>query len=162
MTVIGLISGTSYDAVDAAAARMRLAGDTLLLVPLGLHSVPVPAPLRARIAAALPPHRTTVEEICRLDTAIGQLFGAVAADANAALAGGAADLVSSHGQTVYHWVEGRSALGTLQLGEPAWIAEASGLPVVSGLRSSLTPGAAPLRLPAPARSLPSRITIVAA
>ena len=135
MTVIGLISGTSYDAVDAAAARMRLAGDTLFLVPLGLHSVPIPAPLRARIAAALPPHRTTVEEICRLDTTIGQLFGSVAADANAALAGGAADLVSSHGQTVYHWVDGRTALGTLQLGEPAWIAEASGLPVVSDLRS---------------------------
>jgi anhydro-N-acetylmuramic acid kinase len=135
MTVIGLISGTSYDAVDAAAARMRLEGDTLFLVPLGLHSVLIAAPLRARIAAALPPHRTTVDEICRLDTTIGQLFGAVAADANAALTGGAADLVSSHGQTVYHWVDGRTALGTLQLGEPAWIAEASGLPVVSGLRS---------------------------
>jgi anhydro-N-acetylmuramic acid kinase len=135
MTVIGLISGTSYDAVDAAAARMRLADDTLFLVPLGLHSVPIPAPLRARIAAALPPHRTTVDEICRLDTTIGQLFGSVAADANTALTGGAADLVSSHGQTVYHWVDGRTAFGTLQLGEPAWIAEASGLPVVSGLRS---------------------------
>jgi anhydro-N-acetylmuramic acid kinase len=135
MTVIGLISGTSYDAVDAAAARIRLEGDTLFLVPLGSYSVPIPAPLRARIAAALPPHPTTVEEICRLDTTIGQLFGAVAADANKALAGGAADLVSSHGQTVYHWVDGRTALGTLQLGEPAWIAEASGLPVVSGLRS---------------------------
>src|SRR5215470_6038175 len=135
MTVIGLISGTSYDAVDAAAASMRLEGDTLFLVPLGSHSVPIPAPLRARIAAALPPHPTTVEEICRLDTTIGQLFGSVAADANKALAGGTADLVSSHGQTVYHWVDGRTALGTLQLGEPAWIAEASGLPVVSGLRS---------------------------
>ena len=135
MTVIGLISGTSYDAVDAAAARMRLEGDTLFLVPLGVHAVPIPAPLRARIAAALPPHHTTVEEICRLDTTIGQLFGSVAADANTALTGGAADLVSSHGQTVYHWVDGRTALGTLQLGEPAWIAEASGLPVVSGLRS---------------------------
>jgi anhydro-N-acetylmuramic acid kinase len=135
MTVIGLISGTSHDAVDAAAARMRLEGDTLCLVPLGLHSVPIPAPLRARIAAALPPHRTTVDEICRLDTTIGQLFGSVAADANTALTGGTADLVSSHGQTVYHWVDGRTALGTLQLGEPAWIAEASGLPVVSDLRT---------------------------
>jgi anhydro-N-acetylmuramic acid kinase len=135
MTVIGLISGTSHDAVDAAAARMWLEGDTLFLVPLGVHSVPIPAPLRARLAAALPPHRTTAGEICRLDTTIGQLFGTVAADANTALTGGAADLVSSHGQTVYHWVDGRTALGTLQLGEPAWIAEASGLPVVSGLRS---------------------------
>lgn len=44
MTVIGLISGTSYDAVDAAAAQMWLEGDTLFLVPLGVHSVPIPAP----------------------------------------------------------------------------------------------------------------------
>jgi len=77
MTMIGLISGTSYDAIDAAAAAMRLEGHTLVLVPLGLHSVPIPVPLRARIAAALPPHGTTVDEICRLDTAIGQLFGGV-------------------------------------------------------------------------------------
>ena len=102
MTVIGLISGTSYDAVDAAAARMWLEGHTLFLVPLGLHSVPIPAPLRARIAAALPPHSTTVDEICRLDTTIGQLFGSVAADANAVLTGGAADLVSSHGLSLIH------------------------------------------------------------
>jgi len=73
-----------------------------------LHSVPIPAPLRARIAAALPPHGTTAGEICRLDTTIGQLFGSAAADANAVLTGGAADLVSSHGQTVYHWVDGRT------------------------------------------------------
>src|SRR5215472_4047737 len=59
MTVIGLISGTSYDAVDAAAARMWLAGDTLFLAPLGAYSVPIPAPLRERIAAALPPQPTT-------------------------------------------------------------------------------------------------------
>src|SRR5262249_10103009 len=126
---------TSYDAVDAAAARMWLAGDTLFLAPLGVYSMPVPAPLRARIAAALPPRPTTVAGICRLDTTSGQLFGSGAADPNAAVTCGADDLVSSHGQTVYHWVDGRTALGTLQLGEPAWIAEASGLPVVSGLRS---------------------------
>ena len=50
MTVIGLISGTSYDAV-AAAARMWLADGTLSLAPLGVHSVPVPAPLRAQLVA---------------------------------------------------------------------------------------------------------------
>ncbi|NED89089.1 anhydro-N-acetylmuramic acid kinase, partial [Streptomyces sp. SID11233] len=44
--------------------------------------------------------------------------------------------VGSHGQTVFHWVspQGR-ALGTLQLGQPAWIAEETGLPVVSDIRA---------------------------
>jgi anhydro-N-acetylmuramic acid kinase len=42
MTMIGLISGMSYDVVDAAA-QMWLEGDTLFLAPLGEHSVPIPS-----------------------------------------------------------------------------------------------------------------------
>jgi anhydro-N-acetylmuramic acid kinase len=85
--------------------------------------------------------------MCRLDTAIGQLFGEVGALAIRESAEGAADLVASHGQTVYHWVEGEHALGTLQLGGAAWIAEATGIPVVADLRTrDITRGghAAPL------------------
>ncbi len=147
MTVIGMISGTSYDAVDAAVADLRQDGDTLVLRPRGLHSHDLPAQLRAEIAAALPPHTTTMEQVCRLDTKIGQLFGEVAAAANDRLADGAADLVVSHGQTVYHWVEGTTAKGTLQLGSAAWVAAGCGLPVVSDLRTrDITVGghAAPL------------------
>jgi anhydro-N-acetylmuramic acid kinase len=36
---------------------------------------------------------------------------------------------------MYHWVDGGTVRGTLQLGQPAWIAEATGVPVVSDLRS---------------------------
>lgn len=147
LTVVGMISGTSYDAIDAAVAEIRQEGDTLVLRPLGLHSHEMPADLRAEIAAALPPHPTTLEEVCKLDTRIGQLFGEVAVAANERYAGGRADLVVSHGQTVYHWVEGAHALGTLQLGGPAWIAAACGVPVVSDLRTrDITVGghAAPL------------------
>lgn len=146
-TVIGMISGTSYDAIDAAVADLELSGDELLCRPRGLHSQDLPPNLRARIAAALPPHPTTMEEVCRLDTEIGQLFGAVAVAANEQLAGGAADLVVAHGQTMYHWVDGSHALGTLQLGAAAWVAEATGVTTVSDLRTrDITRGghAAPL------------------
>jgi anhydro-N-acetylmuramic acid kinase len=146
-TVIGMISGTSYDAVDAAAAELELVGDEVICRPRGLYSRDVPEPLRARIAAALPPHATTMEEVCKLDTAIGQFFGEVAAAANAELLGGTADFVVAHGQTVYHWVEGAHALGTLQLGGAAWVAEACGVATVSDLRTrDITRGghAAPL------------------
>src|ERR671937_114190 len=51
------------------------------------------------------------------------------------LADGHADLVASLGQTVAHWVSEGECLGTLQLGQPAWIAEATGLPVVADLRA---------------------------
>nr|WP_285630268.1 anhydro-N-acetylmuramic acid kinase [Actinoallomurus iriomotensis] len=135
MTVIGMISGTSYDAIDAAAADFSLADDEIVCHPRGLYSEDVPDELRARIAAALPPHLTTMEEVCRLDTELGRLFGSVAAAANDHLTGGSADLIVSHGQTVFHWVEGAHALGTLQLGAAAWIAEATGVTTVSDLRT---------------------------
>ncbi|MGI5188772.1 anhydro-N-acetylmuramic acid kinase [Promicromonospora sp. CA-289599] len=136
LRVVGLMSGTSHDAVDAAACELRLADDTLTLTPLGHLSVPYPPSLRSELVAALPPARTTLETVCRLDTEIGQAFADVAARSVAELCGGRADLVVSHGQTVFHWApDGGGVLGTLQIGEAAWIAEATGLPVVSGLRT---------------------------
>lgn len=135
LTVVGLLSGTSHDAADAAVADLALDGDEIRLRPRGLHSVPFPGALREAVAGCLPPASTTVADLCRLDTELGRFFGRVAAEAVAGAPGGRADLVASHGQTVHHWVEGPRARGTLQLGNPAWIAEATGLPVVSDLRS---------------------------
>jgi anhydro-N-acetylmuramic acid kinase len=135
MRVIGLMSGTSYDAIDAAAADLRLDGDVLVLTPLGMLSQPYPPDLRAAVAASLPPASTTVGQVCQLDTGIGQAFAAVAEQAVEQLCGGYADLIVSHGQTVFHWVDDGTVRGTLQLGQPAWIAEATGVPVVSDLRA---------------------------
>ena len=134
MRVVGLISGTSFDAIEAAAVDLALEGDVIGCDVLGSTAVAYDDDLRARIAALLPPAQTTVDEVCRLDTLIGQAFADVAAVANASLCEGAAELVCSHGQTVFHWVEDGRARGTLQLGQPAWIAERTGLPVVSDLR----------------------------
>ncbi|WP_281171657.1 anhydro-N-acetylmuramic acid kinase [Promicromonospora kroppenstedtii] len=136
LRVVGLMSGTSHDGVDAAACDLRLSGDTLVLTPLGHLSVPFPTALRSELVAALPPAATTAEAVCRLDTGIGQAFADVATRAVDELCGGHADLVVSHGQTLFHWAPtGDGVRGTLQIGEPAWIAEATGLPVVSGLRT---------------------------
>jgi anhydro-N-acetylmuramic acid kinase len=127
--VVGLISGTSVDAIDVALADLRLVHDTVELAPLGHTDVAYPAELRAEFLAALPPNPCTAEQLCKLDTRIGQAF------AEAATALGPADLVASLGQTIYHWVEGGQARGTLQLGQPAWIAERTGLPVIANLRA---------------------------
>ncbi|MEU2060854.1 anhydro-N-acetylmuramic acid kinase [Streptomyces sp. NPDC013455] len=135
MRVIGLMSGTSYDAIEAAAADLTLDGDTLLMRPLGHLSTPYAEDLRDLIAASLPPAATTTRDVCALDSGIGRAFAGVAVRALGELCAGEADLVVSHGQTVHHWVEDGVVRGTLQLGRPAWIAEATGLPVVSDLRS---------------------------
>lgn len=131
-----MISGTSFDAIDVAAARFHRDGETLWLEPLGALDVSYPPELRDAVAGVLPPKPTTIEQVCRIDTAIGHAFADAAARGIAELAGGRADLVVSHGQTVYHWVSQGRALGTLQLGQPAWIAERTGAPVLSDVRSS--------------------------
>lgn len=133
-TVVGLMSGTSHDAIDAAAARLRADGDTLCMEVLGMVSVPYPPRLRRMIRDALPPAKVTMAQVCALDTLIGQAFAEVARRAVGELCQGEADLVVSHGQTLHHWVEDGAVLGTLQLGQPAWIAEATGCPVVADLR----------------------------
>lgn len=134
MRVVGLMSGTSFDGIDAAAADLRLDGDVLHLTPRGQVHVDYDPDVRQAIATALPPAPTTMEAVCRLDTAVGQAFADTARRAVEELCDGTADLVVSHGQTVFHWVEGRTVHGTLQLGQPAWIAEATGLPVVADVR----------------------------
>lgn len=135
MRVIGMISGTSMDAIEVAVGDYGFRDGDIRLHPLGSISVPYDPALRSAIAATLPPAPTTAEAICRLDTLIGQAFAGAAKRANEELCGGTAELVVTHGQTIYHWIEAGRALGTLQLGQPAWIAERTGLPVISDLRA---------------------------
>ena len=132
MRVIGLISGTSHDAIEAAAVDFDLVGERIDARIVASAGVPYAPELRRRLLAALPPGETTAAEICALDTLIGHAFAEAAASLELDRP---ADLVCSHGQTVFHWVEGRRALGGLQLGQPAWIAERLGVPVVSDVRA---------------------------
>ena len=132
MRVLGLLSGTSHDGLDVAVVDFTESDGRLHGHVLHEDSVPYSAELRARLVAALPPAPTTLAEVCELDTLIGQAFADVAADAAASVGG--VDAVCSHGQTVFHWVEGDHARGTLQIGQPAWIAERLGVPVISDVR----------------------------
>lgn len=135
MKVIGIMSGTSFDAIEVAAAELHLEDETVVMRPLGSISVDYDPDLRSAVAGMLPPAATSAEEVCKLGTRLGQAFAEAAAKATEELLDGSADLIVSHGQTIYHWIESGKALGTLQLGQPAWIAERTGSPVVSDLRS---------------------------
>ncbi|HEY3956213.1 MAG TPA: anhydro-N-acetylmuramic acid kinase [Streptosporangiaceae bacterium] len=136
LRVLGCMSGTSVDGIDVAAADLELAGEELRCRYLGLLSTPFGADLRAEIIAVLPPGNPGAREVCVLHARLGDAYAAAFARAQRELAGGTAGLAVLHGQTVYHWVDpaGR-ARGTLQLGSPAAVAEAVGIPVVSDLRS---------------------------
>jgi anhydro-N-acetylmuramic acid kinase len=148
MRVLALSSGTSVDAIDVALADLSDAEGVVHVHLLGHAERPWPADLRAGILAVLPPAKISMGEVCALDTVIGQTFGDVGAWAIGQW--GAVDLVVSHGQTVFHWVEGDTARGTLQIGAAAWIAERTGRP---GARSALVLGS--LTPPAPAPCPPA-------
>jgi anhydro-N-acetylmuramic acid kinase len=135
LRVIGLISGTSIDGIDVAAAELSVDGEEVRLTPLGHLELEYPEGLRADLLAALPPNSCTASELTQLDTRVGQAFAEAANLGVENLADGRADLVASLGQTIFHWVEDGVAKGTLQLGRSAWIAERTGLPVAADFRA---------------------------
>lgn len=134
MKVLALSSGTSADGIDVALAELSDQDGVATMRPLAYREEAWPGRQREEILAAMPPAPIDALQLCRLDTRIGQTFADVAARAVADWT--AADLIVSHGQTLAHWTQGAVALGTLQLGSPAWIAAATGTPVISDLRTA--------------------------
>ncbi len=132
MRVVGLLSGTSADGLDVAVADLEAAAGVVTLRPVHAETTELPEDLRRQALAVLPPAATTAAAVCRLDTDFGRFCADVAAGVVERHGG---ELVASLGQTLFHWVEDGAARGTLQVGQPAWIAEATGLPVVSDLRA---------------------------
>jgi anhydro-N-acetylmuramic acid kinase len=135
MIVVGMLSGTSMDGLDTAVCEIEVLDGAGRRSVLAHRGVPWPAGLQERLLAVLPPAATTVGEIAALDNAVGRAAGA-AAGAVLAEAGVRGELVAWLGQTVFHGVADGRATGGLQLGQPAWIADATGLPVVSDLRAT--------------------------
>ncbi|MBI4828735.1 MAG: anhydro-N-acetylmuramic acid kinase [Nitrospinae bacterium] len=126
---LGLMSGTSADAVDAAVVDIgqgRLGPELKLIRFASLRYSPA---LRARVLAAAEGRAGTAES-CALDVDIGRAFGRAALKAMKGLRTAA---IGSHGQTVWH-DPARGA--TLQLGSGAVIAAMTGVPVWSGFRSA--------------------------
>jgi len=124
LTVAGLMSGTSLDGLDIAVCR--IAGEPFGLRLLAAATVPFAADLRARIRDAC---TGDAAMIARLDIELGRFY-AEAVGAFCERHELSPDLVGSHGQTVYH----EHAVTTLQIGEPGFLAERLGCPVISDFR----------------------------
>lgn len=136
MIVAGSISGTSIDGIDVAVAELTgIETGAVSLRPIHATTYPWSDGIRDRLLAALPPGSCDAGELCELDVRCGQEIGAAIAIAIRA-AGVEADLIVSHGQTIFHWVRPTGvAMGCIQLGQPAYVVQATGLPVVSDLRN---------------------------
>jgi len=129
------MSGTSADGIDAALIDLSGAPPVLEWRMIQHTLTPYPAEVRAEVFACFRPEGGTVDRLCALNFALGQAFADAALNClrAAGLTPADADLIGSHGQTMWHIPTGPNA-STLQLGEAAVIAEATGLPVISNFR----------------------------
>lgn len=135
MKIIGMISGTSFDGIDVACCEFTQDGDVIGLRQVGFSSFEYPADLHQMIADSMPPRSVDMERVCVLDTLIGQAFSRAAQSAISEFSF-QPDLIVSHGQTLFHWIDSNhEAKGTLQLGEASWIAEDTGVQVLSNIRA---------------------------
>lgn len=144
--VIGLMSGTSLDGIDAACCRIRrdecgLSGYDLTVESFVTH--PYDQPLRKRIARVC--EENAVGDVCDLNVALGAVFADAAADAAAAadLALADVDAIGSHGQTVRHHPEPRALptddgclRSTLQIGDASVIADRTGVTTIADFRTA--------------------------
>jgi len=133
---VGLMSGTSIDAIDSAV--LRCCGDDISVVASREH--PIPGVTRQRITALSHAGPDEIEQMGKLDRELGLLFAeatlALLAEANIPARDIAA--IGSHGQTIRH--RPRSAghasheCFTLQIGDPNTIAEITGITTVADFR----------------------------
>jgi anhydro-N-acetylmuramic acid kinase len=126
---VGLMSGTSLDGVDAAL--VRLTGDRPAAELAAFRSVPYEPAFRVRLLELID-HGWT-RDAALLHVELGARFANAVAGllAQAGIRAPDVAFVASHGQTVWH----EPGLATLQLGDPAVIAERIGVPVVSDFRA---------------------------
>lgn len=136
--IVGLMSGTSVDGVDAALVRIAYAGTQTDWELIAFETYPYSAPVRKRILDACQSESSDVRLICELNFELGQLFvGAIEQICKrAGMSLDQIDLVGSHGQTVYHQPASAQAgiASTLQIGEAAVIAQHTGIPTVADFR----------------------------
>ena len=125
---LGLISGTSADGIDAALVRFE--PDLQVLSTL-THAYP--EDLRARLLSLTSADaRISLDELGALDVAVGEQFAAAALR----LIGSSPEpivAIGSHGQTVRHRPNGPHPF-SMQIGDPAVIAERTGITTVADFR----------------------------
>jgi len=131
-TVIGLMSGTSADGIDAALCHISGTGLTLRASVVAFRCYPFEPSFRRQLMDLFTTE-TPVGEVCVMNVLLGRRFAeaALALMREAGVGPTEVDLIASHGQTICHLPE---AGATLQIGEPAVMAELTGVMVAADFR----------------------------
>ena len=143
LTVAGIMSGTSLDGIDVALVRIDGSGVNAKARLIHFESYAYEEELRERLKSLCSIDYSDVALLCGMNFAIAERF-ADAVCPTAAAAGMSMteiDLVSSHGQTVWHIPVADEAdpflpKSTLQIGDLSVIAKRTGRPVVGDFRTA--------------------------
>jgi anhydro-N-acetylmuramic acid kinase len=143
--LVGLMTGTSADAVDAVLVRLQGSGLETRHEIVSYRETALEPALRREVLEVAAVRELAPERLMRLDAALGERFAAAVLEL---LAGASVDrdrvtAIGSHGQTVRHVPRRLSAHGpgategalTLQLGSASLLAERTGITVVSDFRT---------------------------
>ena len=140
MLVAGIMSGTSVDGIDVALVEIQGEGFQQSVRQRAFHSIPYEPAVREAIFSVTNTE-AHVGRLSQVHFLLGRVYGQAVRDAcrQSGIALAELELIGSHGQTVYHQpVEsetgGQPVASTLQIGEPALIAELTGAPVVADFR----------------------------
>jgi len=141
LLVLGLISGTSADAIEVALARVSGAPPRLNAKLLNHTSINFPAQLRKEILRVAEQQPISAGDLSQLNFRLGETFAEAALTAcrRFRVAAKKIALIGSHGQTIFHqgdpvpYLDERTA-STLQIGEPAIIAARTGITTIADFR----------------------------
>ncbi len=141
LLVLGLMSGTSADGIEAALVRISGAPPKLKSKLEGQASLPIPKPIREKILQIAEGTPLPAAEISQLNFRLGELFAdaAIATCKRLRVPLKSLDLIASHGQTIFHQGKPVPFLGvptasTLQIGEPSVIAARTRITTIGDFR----------------------------
>ena len=137
--VIGLMSGTSVDGIDAAIVEITGDGLETEVDLIAFETFPFPSGVPQRILALCQPDTGRVDDICEMNFYIGHLFAEAVKHIlqKSGMHASNIDLIGSHGQTIHHLPKDADTSrypSTLQIGEPAVIAHETGIPTIADFR----------------------------
>jgi len=138
MRVCGLMSGTSLDGLDIAVVDFSLDNGKVRHELLFFDTIPYPAELRESLACLMDPN-APLQSVSSMNMYLGEMYVDYVKTAleNSSIPYDSIDLISSHGQTIWHepLASGNySRPNTMQIGDISVIAELSGKPVIGDFR----------------------------
>ncbi len=141
--IVGLMSGTSCDAVDAILVELSGSADLTDFSIVAFEEFPFSLEIKSQLSRINSEKEFSLSDLCRFDFMIAKVFAEAVQKISekSGIALSEIDLIGSHGQTVIHLPEVKKMAGyniksTFQAGKPSVIAAITGITTVGDFRSA--------------------------